>query len=151
MHDAEETLLHLTSVLGAEDGQLSAAEIDIHGGVGGHFFSEGVGGELASVHDGEVDAALEVLNQLGNAVADEHVPHEESVVRTSGNHTAVDTELRIPATITISDEQLYYLIQKGTYSGLSVEVVDGALSVALVALGGNGDVDVAPPDLLQGG
>ena len=56
-HDGEDTLLHLTGVLSAEDDHLHTLEVDLYGGRGGHALGETVGGELAGVVDDEVGLA----------------------------------------------------------------------------------------------
>jgi hypothetical protein len=70
VHDGEDTLLHLTGVLGTENDHLATLEVDLDGRLRGHAGGETVGGELAGVIDGEIGCAevLELL--LGRA--DEH-------------------------------------------------------------------------------
>ena len=70
-HDREDTLLHLTRVLRAEDDHLHALEVDLDGGRAAHALGEAVGGELTGVVDDEVGLA-KVL-ELFLRRADEHV------------------------------------------------------------------------------
>lgn len=112
-HDREDTLLHLTRVLRAEDDHLHALEVDLDGGRAAHALGEAVGGELASVVDDEVGLA-EVL-ELFLRRADEHVVlqrvtsapnpttrrgygtyHEQGVIGPSTDDPDLDAVLRIP-------------------------------------------------------
>ena len=57
--DSEDTLLHLTSILGTEDDHLLLGEVDGDGGSRGHALSVSVGGERTSIVDDIV--GVEVL------------------------------------------------------------------------------------------
>lgn len=117
-HDGEDTLLHLTGVLGTEDDHLLLGEVDSDGGGRGHALSVTVGGERASVVDGVV--GVEVLELLTGR-ADEHVAHEESMVGAGADNTDTDAVLLVPAGVTVDDVDAIP----------GVEVVDSTLTVDL--------------------
>lgn len=98
--DSEDTLLHLTGILGAEDDHLLFGKVDRHGGGRGHTLGEAVGGERTGVVDDIV--GVEVLELL-TARADQHVAHEQSMVGAGADHTNADTVALVPASITIND------------------------------------------------
>lgn len=116
VENGEDTLLHLTGVLGTKDNHLLVGEVDSHGGGGGHTLSEAVGRERTSVVDDIV--GVEVLEFL-TAWADQHVAHEESVVSTSADNANADAVALIPAGVTIDDIDAV----------AGVEVIDGTLTV----------------------
>ena len=116
VENGEDTLLHLTSVLGTKDNHLLVGEVDSHGGGGGHTLSEAVGRERTSVVDDIV--GVEVLEFL-TAWADQHVAHEESVVSTSADNANADAVALIPAGVTIDDIDAV----------AGVEVVDSTLTI----------------------
>lgn len=114
--DGENTLLHLSSILGTQDNHLLLREVDGDRGSRGHTLSETVGRERAGVVDDIV--GVEVLELLLGR-ADKHVPHEEGMVGTSADNTDADAVSLIPAGETINDID--------TVAG--VEVVDSTLTV----------------------
>lgn len=114
--NSEDTLLHLTSVLGTEDDHLLVGEVNGHGGGRGHTLSEAVGGERASVVDDIVGVEVSKLLARG---ADQHVAHEKSMVGTGADNANADTVALIPAGVTIDN------IDAVT----GVEVVDSTLTV----------------------
>jgi hypothetical protein len=116
VENGEDTLLHLTSVLGTKDDHLLVGEVDGNGGGGGHTLGEAVGGERASVVDDIVGVEVVELLTLG---ADQHVAHEESVVGASADNANADAVALIPAGVTIHD------IDAVT----GVQVVDSTLTV----------------------
>ena len=116
--DGEDTLLHLTGVLGTEDDHLLLGEVDGDRGGRGHTGGESVGREGAGVVDDIV--GVEGLELLSRG-ADEHVAHEQSVVCTSTHDSDSDSVALIPAGVTIDNVD--------AVSG--VEVVDGSFSVDL--------------------
>jgi hypothetical protein len=69
-HQTEDTLLHLSGVLGTEDDHLLPLEVDLDGSLGGHSSGEPVGGELSSVVDDEV--GLSELLELFGGGSDQH-------------------------------------------------------------------------------
>lgn len=116
--NGEDTLLHLTSVLGTEDDHLLGLEVDGDGGDRGHTGSVTVGREGTGVVDGVV--GVEVLELLTRR-ADKHVAHEESMVGAGADDTDADTVLLVPAGVTIDDVDAV----------TGVEVIDGTLAVDL--------------------
>ena len=116
--DGEDTLLHLTGVLGTEDDHLLGSEVDGDGGGGGHTLSVTVGREGTGVVDGVV--GVEVLELLARRT-DEHVAHEEGMVGASADDTDADTVLLVPSGVTIDDVDAV----------TSVEVVDSTFAVDL--------------------
>jgi len=71
VHDGEDTLLHLSRVLGTKDNHFHALEVDLDRGSGAHTLGEPVGRELASVVDDEVWFTKLVELLLGRS--DQHV------------------------------------------------------------------------------
>lgn len=116
VENGEDTLLHLTGVLGTKDNHLLVGEVDSHGGGRGHTLSEAVGRERASVVDDIVGVEVLELLTLG---ADQHVAHEESVVGTSADNANADAVALIPTGVTIDDIDAV----------AGVEVVDSTLTV----------------------
>lgn len=70
-HNAEDTLLHLTGVLGTKDNHLHTLEVDLNRGRAGHTGRETIGRELAGVVDDEIGLAPVGEFLLGRA--DKHV------------------------------------------------------------------------------
>lgn len=114
--DGEDTLLHLTGVLGTKDDHLLLGEVDGNRGRRGHTSGESVGWEGTGVVDDIV--GVEVL-QLLSRRADKHVAHEEGVVGTSADNADVDPVALVPSGETIDDID----------AASGVEVVDGTFSV----------------------
>lgn len=112
----EDTLLHLTGVLGSEDNHLLLGKVDGDGSGTGHTLSPSVGWERTGVVDDIV--GVEVL-ELGPRWSDEHVAHEEGMVGTSANNTNVDAVAGVPAGETVDDVDAV----------AGVEVVNGTLAV----------------------
>ena len=71
MHDGEDTLLHLSCVLGTKDDHFHALEVDLNRGGGAHTLGESVGGELSSVIDDEI--GFTELAELLLGRSDQHV------------------------------------------------------------------------------
>lgn len=138
-HDSENTLLHLTSVLSTEDDHLHVLEVDLNGSVRGHTLSVDVSGELTSVVDGKVRFA-EVLKLLLSG-ADQHVAHEQGVVGTRTDDSNLDTVARVPAGVSVNNEQLF----------TSTQVVQGTRARNLPGEFVNLLVDGTPPNVLRGG
>lgn len=121
--NGEDTLLHLTSILGTQDDHLLGGEVDGDGCGGGHALGVSVGREGSGIVDGVV--GVEVLELLTRR-ADEHVPHEQSMVGAGADNTDADSVLLVPASIAINDVDAV----------AGVEVVDSTLSVDLPDLRG---------------
>lgn len=116
--DGEDTLLHLTGVLSAEDDHLLLLEVDGNGGARGHTLSVSVGGEAAGVVDSVV--GVEVLELLARG-SDKHVSHEEGMIGAGADDTDADAVLLVPAGEAIDDVD--------AVSG--VEIIDSTLTVDL--------------------
>ena len=114
--DSEDTLLHLTGVLGTENDHLLLGEVDGHGRSRGHTLSESVGGERTGVVDDIVGVELVELLAGG---ADKHVSHEESMVGACAHNTDGNSVALIPAGEAIDHVDAVP----------GVEVVDGTLAV----------------------
>lgn len=121
--NSENTLLHLTGVLSAQDDHLLGGEVDGNRGGRGHTLSVAVGREGTGVVDGVI--GVEVLELLTRR-ADEHVAHEESMVGTSADDTDADTVLLVPAGVSINNVDAV----------AGVEVVDSTFAVDLPDLWG---------------
>jgi hypothetical protein len=94
VHNGEDPLLHLSSVLGTENNHLHTLEVDLDGCVRRHAGRETVRGELAGVVDDKV--GLAELLELLLSRADEHVVHEEGVVGSCADHSDLDAVFGIP-------------------------------------------------------
>lgn len=71
VHDGEDTLLHLSSVLCTENDHLHSLEVDLDRGGRGHTGGESVGRELTGVVDDKVGLAK--VGQLLSGGSDQHV------------------------------------------------------------------------------
>ena len=136
VHDGEDALLHLAGVLAAEDDELAGAEVEHDAGGVVHALDGGVGGAEAGVVDGVV--GVPVGGQFVFSGADEHVPHEEGVVGSRADDPHLDLRLGVPAGVAVDDVELVAL----------VKIIKGDLLVLLERRLGDGDVDVAPPDVV---
>ena len=116
--NGENTLLHLTSVLGTKDNHLLLGEVDSDGGWGGHALGVSVGWERSGVVDGVI--WVEVFKILA-IWADQHVAHEESVVCTRADNANLDLVLLVPSCETIDNVDAV----------AGVEVIDSTLTVNL--------------------
>lgn len=137
-HDSEDTLLHLTSVLGTENEHLHGLEVDVNGGVGGHSRGVSVSGEGTGVVDGKV--GLSEVSELLLGGSDQHVSHEQSVVGSGTDDSHLDSVLGVPSSVGIHNVD--------SLSG--VEVVNGSLSVDEPRLLGQLLVNGSPPDVVNG-
>ena len=106
MHDTEDTLLHLTSVLGPKDSELLLLEVHCDGSLTCHILCLGVSREFAGIKDGEVDSLCEVLCQLLMRSTDEHLLHEESMIRSGCNDSALQSVRFVPASIAVDNKKL---------------------------------------------
>lgn len=110
-HDREDTLLHFTSILSAEDDHLHALEIDFNGGGGAHALGETVGGELTSIVDDKVGFAKVfelllgwanehvVLRRVRNNMQSDWRPmahHEKGMISASTDDSDLDAVFGIP-------------------------------------------------------
>jgi len=110
-HDREDTLLHFTSILSAEDNHLHALEIDFNGGGRAHTLGKTVGRELTSIVDDKVGLAK--VFELLLSWANEHVVlrhvrnnmkgdwrtmtyHEKGMVSASTDDSDLDAVFGIP-------------------------------------------------------
>lgn len=136
VHDREDTLLHLTGILGTEDDHLHSLEVDPDGGGGSHTGGESVGRELTSIVDDEIGLAeifeflrsrsnehvvLGIKLESGSGSGQEMTHHEEGVVGSGSNDSDLDSVFGIPAGETIEDIDIFS----------SIEVVDSSFSVDL--------------------
>lgn len=111
--------LHLARVLGAKNDHLTTLEVDLDGRGRGHAGGEAVRRELTGVVDGEIGLA-EVGELLGGRT-DEHVVHEEGVVRSAADDADFDSVLGLPASEAVEHVDVLS----------SVQVVDSTLPVDL--------------------
>ena len=137
VHDREDTLLHLTGVLRSENHHLAVFEAQIHRGLGeaGRLVQRG---ELARVVDHVV--GVPEFGQLPACGPDEHVVHEQRVVRPRADHTDLEPVGRIPAGETVDAEDRI----------AQVEVIARPLSVEREQLRLDRRVDRPPPDIPLG-
>lgn len=114
--DGEDALLHLTSVLCAEDDHFLLGKVDGDGSRRSHACRVAIRREGASVVDDIV--GVEVL-QLLLGGPDQHVAHEEGMVGAGADNAHADAVALVPAGKAIDDVDAV----------AGVEVVDGALAV----------------------
>ena len=98
--DGEDALLHLAGVFGSQDDHFFLGEVDGDRGGRGHAGGESIGREGTGVVNDIV--RVEML-ELFPARANEHVPHEEGMVRSSADDSDVDAVTLIPAGKAIDD------------------------------------------------
>ena len=106
VHDGEDSLLHFSCILTAEDEEFAQAEVDADGSIVDHIGDELVGSEFTSVEDVVVSSIGEVFLQLLRGGLDQHVSHKESVVGTGAYHTDLDSLVLVPAGISVHDIDL---------------------------------------------
>ena len=94
VHNGEDTLLHLSSVLGTEDHHLHALEVDFDRCGRSHTGSETVRGELAGVVNNKIRLSKHLELLLGGT--DEHIVHEERMVGSCADHSDLDAVLGVP-------------------------------------------------------
>ncbi|KAH3664895.1 hypothetical protein OGATHE_003710 [Ogataea polymorpha] len=135
-HHGENTLFHLTSVLGSQNDHLHLLEVDLDTGGRRHAFGEHVRRELAGVPDREVWLAK--VAQLLVGGSDQHVLHEQCVVGPRTDDSHLDSVARVPASKGVDDVHFV--------SGS--EVVDSSALGDLPGLLVNLLVDRSPPDVL---
>lgn len=143
MHNTEDTLLHFTSVLSTQDDNLVVLEVNLDSALSGQVLDGERSLEFTSIENVEIDFLVitEILNKLLGGRGDEHVLHEESVVRSAADNSDFESVLGIPSSVSIDNIK----------SGLLAEILDGKVSAELVAVGVDGDVDITPPDGVLGG
>ena len=101
VHNGEDSLLHLTGVLGAEDDHLAQLEVQRHCGVIDHIGDVLVGSEFTSVEDIVVSTAREIPVELGLCGSNQHVGHEEGVVGAGADDSDLDSFIEVPAGISV--------------------------------------------------
>mmetsp|Transcript_8261 Transcript_8261/g.21329 ORF Transcript_8261/g.21329 Transcript_8261/m.21329 type:complete len:255 (-) Transcript_8261:70-834(-) len=137
-HEREHALLHLTRVLRAEHDHLSALEVEVDRARRRHAIDIAVRREGARVIDDEVrDEVVELILRAW----DEHVPHEERVVRPRAHDADLHAVVLVMPSIRVNHKETL----------LRAEVVDRALAVDHERLVRERDVDRAPPDVVLRG
>ena len=107
VHDAKDTLLHFSSVRGTKDDELLCGEVNGDRSLIANIRDAFISDEFTSIEDGEVGAGgREVLLDEVELASDEHLLHEEGVIRSGRDDASLDAILLIPAGVTIDNEQL---------------------------------------------
>lgn len=114
--DGEDTLLHLSGILGTKYNHLFLGKVNADRGGRGHTLRPSVGRERSGIVDNVVRVEMLKLFPLR---ADEHVAHEQSMVSAGADDTDVDAVTFIPSCVSIDNVD--------AISG--VEVINGTLSV----------------------
>mmetsp|Transcript_42738 Transcript_42738/g.50072 ORF Transcript_42738/g.50072 Transcript_42738/m.50072 type:complete len:201 (-) Transcript_42738:297-899(-) len=140
VHDAEQAFLHLAGVLRAEDCHFAFLQVDGHAGLVRHRVVVRVGRKLTAVDDEEVRLLGKGLVDLGRRRPDEHLLHEQGVVRPVADHSDCEPVHRVPGCEPVDHEHALGRVQ----------VVDRSGPVDVVAEWRDGHVDVAPPDDVLG-
>jgi len=133
--NGENTLLHLTSILGAQDDNLLLGEVDGHRGGGSHALRPSVGREGSGVVDDIVGVEVRMLLSTG---ADKHIPHEQGMVSTGTDDANADSVALIPASEAVDDIDAIP----------SVQVINSTLSVDSPDLWAHGLVNGSPPNII---
>mmetsp|Transcript_73682 Transcript_73682/g.175678 ORF Transcript_73682/g.175678 Transcript_73682/m.175678 type:complete len:332 (-) Transcript_73682:38-1033(-) len=138
-HHREDSLLHLPGILCAQDHHLTPTKRQGHGSGRRHASRVPVAWEAACIEDhkrpGEA-VGLELV-ELRLRRWDEHVLHEERMIRPRGYDTDRDSVLLVPACKAVHNVKPF----------LSVQVVHGSLTVDLEHGLLQLDVDLPPPNV----
>jgi hypothetical protein len=92
--NSENTLLHLSGVLGTENDHLLLGEVDGNRGSGSHTFGVSVGREGSGIVNGII--GMEVL-EIFSVRSNKHISHEESMIGTSADNSDSDSVLLVPS------------------------------------------------------
>lgn len=111
VHDGEDTLLHFTGVLGAEDDHLALLEVEGDGGRANDPGNMLVGVEFAGVEDIVVGSFGEVFFQFLPGRFHQHVVHEKGVVGPCADHPDFNPLLRIPTSVSVHHVQFRPSVQ----------------------------------------
>jgi hypothetical protein len=95
-----------------------------------------VSSELTGIEDVVVSSIREIFFKFGLGGHDEHIFHEEGVIRTSANDSDLDSVFGIPASISIND----------VYFTSGVEVALGEFREKVERSSCDGSVDFSPSD-----
>ena len=117
-HDGEDSLLHLTGVLGSEDDHLLVGKVDSHAGSTCHASGVSVRWERTSVIDDVVGVEA---RQFFSLRSDEHVAHEQGMVSTGADDANVNSVFLVPTGIAIDDVDAIPRVQ----------VINGSLTIDL--------------------
>lgn len=80
VHDGEDTLLHFSCILRAEDDELSSFEVQGNTSLILNVRKVLVGIELSSVEDIIISSVSEVFTQFLRGWSDQHVCHEQGMI-----------------------------------------------------------------------
>lgn len=109
VHYREDTLLHLSGILGTKDDHFHTFKVDLDGSCGAHTLGETIGRKLTGVVDDKIWFSKVCQFFLGGA--NKHVVHEESMVGSGTNNPDFNTVFRIPAGEAIKDIYVLASIQ----------------------------------------
>jgi hypothetical protein len=152
VHDGEDTLLHLTSVLGTEDDHLHSLEVDLDRGGGSHTGGESVGRELTGVVDDKV--GFTKVGELLGSGSDQHVVHKQGVVGSGSDNSDLDSVFWVPTRKTVKDVNVFSRVQvvDSTFSvdleGVFARCQYCRLTLLLWIDSLHLDVDGTPPDVV---
>ena len=99
VHDGEHAFFHLACVFGAEDDHVFIFKGERDGGGAGNAFDSTVGGAVAGVIDDVI--RLAEIRQFGVGRADEHVVHEQRVVRAGGDDAHFQAVFFVPTGVAV--------------------------------------------------
>mmetsp|Transcript_25264 Transcript_25264/g.80298 ORF Transcript_25264/g.80298 Transcript_25264/m.80298 type:complete len:292 (+) Transcript_25264:457-1332(+) len=142
VHDREDALLHLASVLRAQDDHLSPLEGHGDGGRRGHAFGLPVAREDARVEDHEGLVRTGLLKEVHLVLLrrHKHILHEECVVGARRYHADGNAVVLVPAPKTINHIEPL----------LQVQVIHSALAIRQEGRVLQLHVHLAPPDVVRG-
>ena len=89
VHNGEDALFHLASVLCSENDHLSTAKVDGDRGGGGHAGGITIGREGTRIKNGKV--GFTIVLELFVRGTDQHIAHEETVVGSGTDHSDLDS------------------------------------------------------------
>ena len=105
MHDSKYTLLHLTSVRGTEDDKLLGCEVNSYASLVCDVLDILISDELSCVENCEVRAIVgKVLLECLKICSDEHLFHEECMIRSARDDTSLNPVFLVPASVSINDK-----------------------------------------------
>ena len=101
VHDGEDSLFHLSCVLGSQNNHFSLVEVQGYTCVSSNIGDEFVGFELTSVKDIIVSSVGEVFIEFLRSWFYEHISHEESMIGSCTNDSDSDSLIFIITGIAI--------------------------------------------------
>jgi hypothetical protein len=103
VHDGEHTFFHLSGILSTQDNHLSLLEVETHCCIVDHIGETFVGIELSGIEDIVISSFAEIFLEFLNSGSDQHVGHEQGVIRAGAHDSDLDSLLGAPSRISINN------------------------------------------------